>query len=73
MPVLQINMIAIADGHQMVSVLDGTSLAKMNIKGGLRGTSKNAGAKLLELPFFVDRPDTKNPRKTVSECHTLVS
>ena len=56
MPVLQINMIAIAGGHQMVSVSDGTSLAKMNTKGGLRGTSKNAGAKLLELLFFSITP-----------------
>ena len=42
-------MTAIAAGHQMVNVLVGTNLAKLNTDADLLFISKNEGRRLLEL------------------------
>ena len=45
-------MTAIVAGHQMVNVLVGTNLAKLNTNGDLLFIFKNEGQRLLELKFI---------------------
>ena len=45
-------MTVIVAGHQMVNVLVGTNLAKLNTNADLLFISKNEGRRLLELKFI---------------------